>query len=260
VPATMDANLAGTAARSSRYNVSSHSMSFVLQYSKPNDARRKLMFHGNTPVSHAPIASSGAPPSVFLLSPANTTAKRGKILCGESARFDLAVRFRQEGASLGEVYSFISGLYFRGKLSYSRAFASPPENLPGVLVMTTSRGLLGPDTRLTRRDLAEMSLVPIDPNESRYHLPLRRDALTLNNQVPPDCRIVLLGSIASAKYVSPLLEVFGTRLLFPIEFVGRGDLSRGGLLLRCVREQRELHYAPVASTNLRGTRPPRLSP
>ncbi len=51
---------------------------------------------------------------------------------------------------------------------------------------------------------------------------------------------MLLGSVATGKYVDPLTEALGDRLRFPGDFVGRGDMSRGGLLLRCVREGREL--------------------
>jgi hypothetical protein len=58
--------------------------------------------------------------------------------------------------------------------------------------------------------------------------------------------------------VDVLLEALGDRLLFPSEFVGRGDMSRGGLMLRCVRENRELEYAPVAGATRHGKRPPRL--
>src|SRR5438477_13153763 len=72
------------------------------------------------------------------------------------------------------------------------------------------------------------------------------------------CEIVLLGSIATPKYVEPLLGIFGERLLFPSEFVGRGDMSRGGLLLRCLREQVELKYVPVNGTVRNGTRPAKL--
>jgi hypothetical protein len=221
---------------------------------------KNLEFRGRRAGPSAfPLAPPSKVPCIFLVSPANTGAKRGQLLCRESAEFDLAVRFRQEGAPLGEVYSFISGLYFRGKLSYSRAFANPPRNVPGVLVMTTSRGLLTPDTWLSREDLLAMSAVPIDADEPRYREPLRRDARALETQLIPDCRVVLLGSVATTKYVAPLLDIFGSRLLFPIDFVGRGDMSRGGLLLRRVQEQRELDYVPVASTNLRGTRPPKLT-
>ncbi len=94
--------------------------------------------------------------------------------------------------------------------------------------------------------------------EPRYLEPLLRDARALRLLGGDRCRIVLLGSIASERYVEPLLEVFGERLLFPPAFVGRGDMSRGGLLLRCVDQQRELEYAPVAGAVRHGPRPPRL--
>jgi hypothetical protein len=76
--------------------------------------------------------------------------------------------------------------------------------------------------------------------------------------LPRDGEVVLLGSVASAKYVDPLLSVFGQRLSFPPTFVGRGDMSRGGLLLRCVRSGEELEYAPVDGAVRHGPRPPRL--
>ena len=57
---------------------------------------------------------------------------------------------------------------------------------------------------------------------------------------------MLLGSIASSKYLSLLLPIFGARLRVPAQFIGLGDMSRGGLLLRCVREQRELDYIAVS--------------
>jgi predicted kinase len=73
-----------------------------------------------------------------------------------------------------------------------------------------------------------------------------------------DCEVVLLGSVATPKYVEPLLEIFGERLMFPQEFVGRGDMSRGGLMLRCASEMRELTYVPVAGAVRHGARPPKL--
>jgi hypothetical protein len=57
-----------------------------------------------------------------------------------------------------------------------------------------------------------------------------------------------------------LLAVLGERLHFPAEFVGRGDMSRGGLLLRAVRAGVELAYLPVAGAVRHGARPPRLPP
>jgi hypothetical protein len=70
---------------------------------------------------------------------------------------------------------------------------------------------------------------------------------------------VLLGSVANAKYTTPLLEVFAERLRFPSDFVGRGDMSRGGLMLRRVRENLELPYAPVSGSILHGKRPSKLA-
>ncbi|HWN91068.1 MAG TPA: hypothetical protein VNQ15_06645, partial [Verrucomicrobiae bacterium] len=79
---------------------------------------------------------------VFLLSPAHCRGERASLVLGPRARFDLALRLRASpGAPLGEVFSFLSGLYFRGKLTYARAFASPPAGVPGVYVITPTDGL-----------------------------------------------------------------------------------------------------------------------
>lgn len=63
-------------------------------------------------------------------------------------------------------------------------------------------------------------------------------------------------SIATPKYVEPLVEVLGERLLFPSEFVGRGEMSRGGLMLRCVKSGKQLTYIPAAMAVRHGARPP----
>jgi len=200
-------------------------------------------------------------PSVFLLSPAQSNGPRAQLLLNPRAAFDLAGRLREpDGAEIGEVFSFLSGLYFRGKLAYARAFAKPPRGLPGALVITPAEGLRPSDTRIDLARLVAFGSVPIDAGEPRYLEPLLRDALELDARVPRTTRIVLLGSIASAKYVEPLLGVFGERLLFPESFVGRGDMSRGGLLLRCVEAGLELDYVPVAGAQRHGARPPRLTP
>ena len=67
--------------------------------------------------------------------------------------------------------------------------------------------------------------------------------------------MILLGSIATGKYVDCLLPIITQRLLFPSEFVGRGDMSRGALLLRCVAENTELNYVPLMGAVRRGQRP-----
>jgi hypothetical protein len=207
---------------------------------------------------------AGADPvstTLFLLSPASCAGRRAALLFGGRGAFPLAERLRAGAAvPLGEAFSFLSGLYFRGKLAYARAFAAPPPGVPGALVITTNRGLLEPELPLTVDELAGFGTVPIDLADDRYRVPLERDARELAARLPPAARVVLLGSIASGKYTDLLHEVFGERLRFPAEFVGRGDMSRGGLLLRCVDDGRELNYVPLAGAVRRGPRPPRLEP
>jgi len=197
---------------------------------------------------------------IFLLSPANLTGVRGQSLLRAEAKFDLALRLRGHGAALGELFSFMSSLYFRGKLAYSQAFSNPPADLPGALIITPSQGLLSPETIVNLSDMREMSAIRVDAAEEKYRGPLERAAGLLKQRLAPDVRVVLLGSIATPKYVLPLSEIFGEQLLFPLAFVGRGDMSRGGLLLRCSKNQVELEYAPIVTTCRRGARPPKLPP
>jgi hypothetical protein len=197
---------------------------------------------------------------IFLLSPASVAGRRARLLLGTGA-FPLADQLRGGAAvPLYEVFSFLSGLYFRGKHAYASAFAAPPRGQRGAFVITTNRGLLSADEPLTAADLRAFGTVPIDLQDSRYREPLLRDARALAAALPADGIVVLLGSIASGKYVDVLLDVLGDRLRFPAEFVGRGDMSRGGLLLRCVDAGSELTYVPVSGTPRRGARPPRLEP
>ncbi len=197
-------------------------------------------------------------PRVFLLSPANAGGERARMLLSERAKFPLAERLRADGAPLGEVFQFISGLYFRGKLTYARAFAAPPAGAPGSVVITSGFGLIPPETMVTIEQLRAIAGVPIDAADERYRAPLERDARLLDSVIGPQCDLILLGSVATEKYVQPLLKIFGTRLLFPSDFVGRGDMSRGGLMLRCARAGSELSYEPVLGAALHGKRPPKL--
>jgi hypothetical protein len=188
---------------------------------------------------------------VFLLSPAHCGGKRAQLVLREQASFDLAVRLRRDGATLGEVFTFLSGLYFRGKLTYAEHFGR-------ALVIAPGWGLV-PARQLIRHDeLEAIARVGVAPDEARFVDPLARDATALAVTLDPDTPVVLLGSIATGKYVDVLDRVFGARLLFPSEFVGRGDMSRGGLLLRAARTGEELAYRPVAGAARRGPRPPRL--
>lgn len=205
-------------------------------------------------------------PRVFLLSPANCSGLRAQMVMSERARFDLATRLRGgAGVAIGEVFAFVSGLYFKGKLLYALEFARPPgigDPLvgSGALVITPNAGLRPVETAITTEALRTFAGVDIAKNDPRYTKPLVSSARALHEELGPDTEVVLLGSIASSKYVDVLLDIFGERLLFPIDFVGRGDMSRGGLLLRAVRAGQELPYGPVKGAVRHGPRPPRLAP
>jgi hypothetical protein len=180
---------------------------------------------------------------IFLLSPANCGGKRAGFLLRKNARSALAQRLQSgEGATIGEVFTFMSGLYFRGKLAYASAFANPPDGCSGIQVIVPGLGLCPPRAVIDFDGLRSIARVPVDPGDRRYTGPLRRDAARLADCLPPTDAAVLLGSIATEKYLLPLKEVLGPRLRFPREFIGRGDMSRGALMLRCAAEGRELTY------------------
>ncbi len=159
---------------------------------------------------------------------------------------------------LGELFSFVSGLYFRGKLAYAGAFARPPAGAEGVLVITPDEGLLPATERVSLARFQRFAAARIDASNPLYAAALRRDAERLVADLAPECELVLLGSVASGKYVDVLGPVLGDRLHFPAAFVGRGDMSRGGLMLRCVQQAQELEYVPVNTTPRHGPRPNRL--
>ena len=188
----------------------------------------------------------------------------------DGADFPLARALRTaHGAELGDVFTFLSGLYFRGKLSYARAFghapagsraAAAPAGPSGVQIITTTRGLLPPETRVTVDDLREFAAGDVAADAPAFVEPLERSAHRLREALPPDADVVLLGSIATDKYLDALLRVFDDRLRFPEAFIGRGDMSRGGLLLRAADAGRELAYLGARDAPRRGRRPPRLEP
>ena len=198
---------------------------------------------------------------IFLLSPAYAGGERARMILSDRAQFDLAKRLRtKEGATIAEVFTFLSGLYFRGKIAYANAFARCPNGLCGVFIITPTRGLVDATTKIDIDDLREFAQVDIDADDPRYRKPLERDARRLTKNLSPQSDVVLLGSIATGKYVDVLLTNFRERLCFPVDFVGRGDMSRGGLLLRCAADRQELPYIAVAGAVVSGKRPPKLTP
>jgi hypothetical protein len=195
---------------------------------------------------------------IFLLSPAKVSGVRAGLLLNPNAPFALARQFHAEGLPLAVVFSFASGLYFRGKITYARHFARE-EDGDLVRVITTNAGLVDPALKLTPADLRAFGDVDIDADDPRYHSPLRRDARALARKLDKRGSAILLGSIATAKYRDVLLECFGDRLKFPQDFVGRGDMSRGGLLLRAARNNVELPYTSVAGAVFQGKRARRIA-
>jgi len=190
----------------------------------------------------------------FLLSPANCRGRRAQQVLSPRATFPVATRLRSEaGVPIGEVFAHMSGLYFRGKLAYARRFGL-------AWVITPDRGLIPADTAITAEVLETFAAADIHLANPAYRAPLEATARALAESAGADAEFVLLGSVASEKYVEILGAVFGSRLVFPSTFVGRGDMSRGGLLLRAVTAGLELDYEPVIGAVRRGSRPPRLEP
>jgi hypothetical protein len=199
----------------------------------------------------------------FLLSPAFCSGRRATLLLREGSTLDIAARLRAGTLTLGEAFSFLSGLYFRGKLAYATTFAVAGRRRRAgeVLVITPTRGLLRTDTPITADLLDEFAGVDLHPDDPRYRAPLVRDAEALRDRLPVGARVVLLGSIASDKYVAVLSAIFGERLYYPSAFIGRGDMSRGGLLLRSASAGTPLECVVLhPALPRRGVRPPKLAP
>jgi hypothetical protein len=198
---------------------------------------------------------------VFLLSPAFCGGRRAAILNRKDSTLALARAFREGTLTLGEAFSFLSGLYFRGKFTYARTFARAADGLSPILIVTPTRGLQRPEMLFTPDIMREFSRVDVNARDARYRDPMERDVQALAARLPHAGRVVLLGSVASGKYVDVLMGILGPRLFYPPSFVGRGDMSRGGLMLRSAAAGVELEYAVLDATAVRhGPRPPKLTP
>jgi hypothetical protein len=196
--------------------------------------------------------------TVFLLSPAYCGGRRAKSMLRPGATIDVARRLNEGTLTLADAFTFCSGLYFRGKIAYARAFACTPNE---AFVITPTRGLQPPDTIVDAALIHEFAAVDIASDDVRYRVPLERDLAALEARLPSGARVVLLGSIATGKYVDVLVQRLGERLCFPPAFVGRGDMSRGGLLLRHAASGIELEYVTLDPlTKRHGPRPPKLDP
>jgi hypothetical protein len=182
------------------------------------------------------------PSTIFLLSPANTSGLRAKQLTSPRANFDAAVRYRSpEGVMIAEAFAFMSALYFRGKIAYAIHFGGA-EN---TRVIAPGFGLVPPTWMITEERMKKMSKTDVDMRDRVYVRTLRATSKELASTIDDDTRVVLLGSVATGKYVDILRPIFGDRLRFPAAFAGLGDMSRGGLMLRAVRANRELEYTTL---------------
>lgn len=163
---------------------------------------------------------------------------------------------------LGRAFTFMSGLYFRGKIAYAERFGQPDPGWPdSTLVITPTRGLQRPSMPVSADLIHEFAAGEIHLDDGAYREPLERGAAELAGCLGPTTPVVLLGSVATGKYVDVLRPILGERLRYPTAFIGRGDMSRGGLLLRHAAAGDELEYAVLqAGVRPRGQRPPRLEP
>jgi len=192
--------------------------------------------------------------TVFLLSPAFCGGRRAAILLNPQSAAVTARELRAGTLSLGHAFAFMSGLYFRGKLTYAERFGRP-------FVITPTRGLQPPSLPFSLALLREFAVGDVSLDNPIYRDALERDVAALGERLGRGTRVVLLGSVASGKYVDVLSPILGDRLRYPTSFVGRGDMSRGGLLLRSAASGDELEYGPLtAGVRPRGPRPPKLDP
>ncbi|HEX8617678.1 MAG TPA: hypothetical protein VF911_08865 [Thermoanaerobaculia bacterium] len=185
------------------------------------------------------------PAKLFLLSPASLNGLRAKQLMSPRARFALAQRYRtEEGVEIGDAFAFMSALYFRGKIAYARAFAEPSPVVggDGIFVITPGYGLVPPDWRITEERMKRMRKIDVDVATRSYVKPLKEHASLLARALEEDAQVILLGSVATGKYVDVLWPILGNRLRFPTAFAGLGDMARGGLMLRAARTGHELEY------------------
>ncbi|HET9953166.1 MAG TPA: hypothetical protein VFQ61_01610 [Polyangiaceae bacterium] len=171
------------------------------------------------------------------------------MLLRPQAAFPLARELQSvSGAALGDVFSFISGLYFRGKVAYAGKYGDLPGGNGGGLVITPGEGLKFLQERVTVERLLAWAKVNVDESNPAFTEPLIGHCYELTRVLGESARYVLLGSIATRKYLAPLSQGLGSeRLWFPESFLGRGDMSRGALMLRAARSGDELTYRQVSA-------------
>ena len=179
---------------------------------------------------------------LFLLSPASLTGTRARQMTSAAAQFAIARLYRsEEGVPIEDAFAFMSALYFRGKIAYARRFASKEQ----IFVIAPGFGLVPPGWTITAERMKKLRRTKVDPTAAGYRKPLERDAGDLATKLADDGTAILLGSVATGKYVDVLRPIFGDRLRFPAAFAGLGDMSRGSIMLRAARDGEELEYVDL---------------
>ena len=197
---------------------------------------------------NVPPENPTAPSRLFLLSPASLNGVRAGQLTSQKAQFALAKMYRSpEGVCIEDAFAFMSALYFRGKIAYAKKFALPPATLPGsgVFIIAPGYGLVPSGWILDADRMKKLRRTDVDLRIPSYRRPLQKAAAELGAHLHDGDTVVLLGSIATGKYVDILWPIFGERLLFPKVFVGIGDMSRGALMLRAAQSGVELEYSTL---------------
>ena len=184
--------------------------------------------------------------TIFLLSPANVNGRRGEHITRPGASGALALRYQAGELTVEEAFAYISALYFRGKLAYARAFARDREDTPGALVIVPGFGLVPFGWILDAERMKKLKRTAVDASRPSYRKPLESSIKTLAACLGSQDRVVLLGSVATGKYLDILVPLLGQRLMYPGAFAGTGDMRRGALMLRAAAAGVELDYALVA--------------
>ena len=185
-------------------------------------------------------------PRIFLLSPASTDGLRAQQLTSPRAGFGAAERYRSpEGVTIEEAFTFMSSLYFRGKIGYARHFAAPPPELALGSRTTASWSSLPASgwcrraCRITPEEMKKLRRTPVDLKSRAYCAPMKKHVEQLRD-LAPDGLGGAPGQRRDRQVRGPAAAGPRDRLLFPRDFAGAGDMKRGGMMLRAVREDREL--------------------
>ena len=102
----------------------------------------------------------------------------------------MARRLRNQGVPLGEIFSFTSGLYFRGKLAYAEKFAEVAGDVRAAYVITSSAGLIPCERLLLLSGSAKFlraKLIAQMKNTEVLSTAIRRRSLSWSEQTARSC-------------------------------------------------------------------------